>query len=280
MKTAVIDTGGGLRGIYGAGVFDYCITAEISFSHCIGVSAGSANAASFLAGQKGRNFRFYTEYAQRREYMSPSNMLKKHSYLDLDYIYGSLSNISGEDPLDFEALRQNPSDFTVVATDAETGSPVYFSKDDMAQDNYSVLKASCCIPGVCKAYGINGKKYYDGGVSDAIPVDFAFSNGTEKAVLILTKPINAEVSFDIEKICAALLRQKYPNTAKALLERGDRYFKSIEVAKRYENDGRLLIIAPNEIGHLKTLTKDIHDLAELYDRGKRDAEKISRFIQA
>lgn len=280
MKTAVIDTGGGLRGIYGAGVFDYCITAGISFSHCIGVSAGSANAASFLAGQKGRNFRFYTEYAQRREYMSPSNMLKKHSYLDLDYIYGSLSNISGEDPLDFEALRQNPSDYTVVATDAETGSPVYFSKDDMAQDNYSVLKASCCIPGVCKAYGINGKKYYDGGVSDAIPVDFAFSNGAEKAVLILTKPINAEVSFDKEKICAALLRQRYPNTAKALLERGDRYYKSIEVAKSYENDGRLLIIAPNEIGHLKTLTKDIHDLAELYDRGIRDAEKISRFIQA
>ena len=45
----VIDVGGGLRGIYGAGVFDRCLDDGVQFDCCIGVSAGSANLASFIA---------------------------------------------------------------------------------------------------------------------------------------------------------------------------------------------------------------------------------------
>ena len=59
MKTCVIDCGGGLRDIYGAGVFDYCLDNGIAFDMCIGISAGSANIASFTSGQRGRNYNFY-----------------------------------------------------------------------------------------------------------------------------------------------------------------------------------------------------------------------------
>lgn len=71
--TGVVDVGGGLRGIYGAGVFDYCI----------GVSAGSANIASYVAGQRDRNYKFYTEYTFRSQYMS----IKLYSHRLL-YKYG------------------------------------------------------------------------------------------------------------------------------------------------------------------------------------------------
>lgn len=278
MKTTVIDTGGGLRGIYGAGVLDRCIEKGISFDRCIGVSAGSANTASFLAGQHGRNFRFYTQYAKRTEYMSASNILKKHSYLDLDYIYGVLSNSGGEDPLDYDALMKNPTEYTVVATDAESGEPFYFSKADMRQNDYGILKASCCIPIACKAYTVGEKQYYDGGVSDAIPIEYALDAGADRIVLILTRPIDADVSFDKERICSVLLKSKYPNVSEALLKRGERFHNSIELAKKLEKDGRLIIIAPSDIGHLKTLTKDIGDLTALYERGKQDAELIKDFL--
>ena len=65
MKTGVIDVGGGLREIYAAGVLDYCMEHGIRFDVGIGVSAGSANLASYAAGQIGRNYKFYTEYAFR-----------------------------------------------------------------------------------------------------------------------------------------------------------------------------------------------------------------------
>lgn len=67
MKTGVVDVGGGLRGVYAAGVFDYCLDQDIRFDLGIGVFAGSANVASYIAGQKKRNDSFYTEYPFRKE---------------------------------------------------------------------------------------------------------------------------------------------------------------------------------------------------------------------
>lgn len=51
MKTGVVDVGGGLRGVYAAGVFDYCLEQGIRFDLCIGVSAESASVSSCIAGQ-------------------------------------------------------------------------------------------------------------------------------------------------------------------------------------------------------------------------------------
>ncbi|MGE4354570.1 MAG: patatin-like phospholipase family protein, partial [Oscillospiraceae bacterium] len=93
--TGIIDVGGGLRDIYGAGIFDYCLDNGIQFDYCIGVSAGSANIASYIAGQRGRNYRFYMEYAFRRQYMSLQNLIHTGSYIDMDYAYGELSKKNG-----------------------------------------------------------------------------------------------------------------------------------------------------------------------------------------
>ena len=50
----IVDVGGGLRGIYGSAVFDFCLDHNINFDYLIGVSAGSANVASYLGRQRGR----------------------------------------------------------------------------------------------------------------------------------------------------------------------------------------------------------------------------------
>lgn len=90
MKTAVIDVGGGMRDVYGSGVFDFCLDNGIGFDYCIGISAGSANISSYLAGQRGRSRRFYDVYSFRKEYMSFGNYVRRGSYVDLDYVYGFL----------------------------------------------------------------------------------------------------------------------------------------------------------------------------------------------
>ena len=99
-KIGVIDVGGGFRGVYAAGVLDYCMDQHIQFDVGIGVSAGSANLISYAAGQRGRNLRFYTEYGRRRQYAGIGNFLFKKSFVDLDYVYSTLSNSGGENPLD------------------------------------------------------------------------------------------------------------------------------------------------------------------------------------
>ena len=80
----VIDVGGGLRGIYGAGVFDWCMDHDIRFAYAIGVSAGAANLASFTARQPGRNYPFYSEYCFRKEYMGLRQKVRTGSFLNLE----------------------------------------------------------------------------------------------------------------------------------------------------------------------------------------------------
>ena len=138
----LIDVGGGTRGIYGCAVLDRCLDEKVAFDYAVGVSAGSANCISFLAGQKGRNYTFYTEYAQRPAYMSFGNYFKSGSFIGLDYIYATLTNSDGENPLDYDAFQASAAGFEVVATDAHSGAPVYFEKDGMEKDRYGFLRCA------------------------------------------------------------------------------------------------------------------------------------------
>ena len=244
MKTGIVDVGGGLRDIYGAGVLDRCLDEGLHFDVCIGVSAGSANLASFLAGQRGRNYKFYTEYAFRKEYMSMKNYLHSRSYVGLDYAYSVLSNENGENPLDYDHFAAAPSEFLVVASDAESGMVKYFTKADITRDNYDVCKASCAIPFVCRPYPVGLRVYYDGALSDPVPVEKAAELGCDKIIVILTRPKNVVRAVGKDQMIARRIRHKYPLAADNLLRRSERYNAGVTLAREYERQGRALIVAP------------------------------------
>ena len=276
--TGIVDVGGGLRGIYGAGVFDYCLDQGIQFDYCIGVSAGSANIASYLAKQRGRNHRFYLEYAFRRQYMGPGNLLRTGSYLDMDYVYGKLSNRGGEDPLDFETLRASRSAMKVVALNALTGETVYFDKSDMAQDDYGILKASSSIPVACRPYFVKGVPCYDGGIADPVPVKKAFGDGCDRVVVILTKPRNFVRVQKRDVRMAGLLRRRYSKAADSLLLRYRKYNDGVALAKEYAGKRKALIVAPDDCCGMSTLTKNRKSLERMYEKGYDDAHAIREFL--
>ncbi len=278
MKIGVVDVGGGLRGIYAVGVLDYCMDQGIRFDIGIGVSAGSANLASYAAGQRGRNYQFYTEYAFRKQYMSLGNLITKKSYVDMDYVYGTLCRSDGENPLDYPALRDNPMEFYVVATDALTGEPKYFDKGDIRQDDYSVMKASSAIPFVCKPYDVQGTAYYDGALGDPVPVEKAFQLGCDRVVLILPKPESVLRNPKRDEKLAAGIRKKYPAAAEKLCKRAQRYNKSVALAQEYARQGKVLIIAPDDTCGVDTLKKDKNSLQRLYDKGYSDGKKITNYL--
>lgn len=276
--TGVVDVGGGLRGIYGAGVFDYCLDHGIRFDYCIGVSAGSANIASYLGGQKGRNYRYYMEYAFRRQYMGLRNLFRTGSYLNLDYIYGELSKRGGEDPLDFETLRNSKGIMKIVALNARTGETIYFDKSDMAQDRYDALKASSCLPLACRPYFMDGIPCYDGGLADPVPVQKAFRDGCDKAAVILTKPRDELRTPERDARPARLLRRTYPKAAECLRLRWRKYNDGVALAKEYEKQGRALILAPDDCCGMRTLTKSRARMDRLYRKGYKDARALRDFL--
>ena len=274
----IIDVGGGMRDIYGAGVLDYCMRNGIRFDYCIGVSAGSANLASYLSDQSSRNFRFYTDYSFRKEYMGIHQFLSTGNYINLDYVYSTLANSGSEDPLDYEAIKNSSQELIVVATDARTGKPVYFSKDDMAQDQYDIFKASSCVPGFNKPYPIGDGLYYDGGISDPIPIEKAFEAGCEKVVVILTRPVDYVRDPKDDRKIVRRIKGKYPNAAEALAKRAETYNHQVALCRQYQDEGKVLIVAPDDIGKLRTLTRDLEPLKHLYHKGQDDAPVILAFL--
>lgn len=277
-KLGIVDVGGGFRGIYAAAVLDTCLEHGIYFDLCIGVSAGSANLASYMAGQKGRNKIFYTEYGMRKEYAGMGNFLKIGSYLDLDYIYGTLSNSDGEYPLDYRAILSNSAEFLTVATEAETGRAKYFDKSYLQQDNYDIFKASSAIPFVCKPYEIGGIAYYDGALADPVPIQKAFDMGCDRVVLLLTLPLDTKRSQEQDIKLAKRIRRKYPIAADRLEQRALRYMDDINYARRCELTGKLLIVAPDDTCGVSTLCREPEALLRLYDKGRQDGRKILDFL--
>ena len=278
MKTGIIDVGGGLRDIYGLGILDYCMDADIHFDVCIGVSAGSANLSSFLTGQRSRNYPFYTDYPFRKEYMGFRNFLKTGEFLNLNYVYDTLSGSNGENPFDYQALISNPAKLIVVATNAKTAEPVYFTKDDLAQDQYGIFKSSSAIPFICKPKESRGILCYDGALSDPVPIEKAFAEGCEKVVLILTKPKDVPRDPGKDPKIASMIRRKYPKAAEALKNRCHTYNAQVAKAKELEAEGKVMILAPDNTEGLSTLSRDLEALERMYQKGYRDAEALKSFL--
>ncbi len=279
MKVGVIDVGGGFRGIYATGVLDYCQDNGVEFDLALAISAGSANLASFLARQRGRNHTFYTQYAFRKRYASLRNFIFKRSFFDVDYVYGTLSNSDGENPLDYPALRDNPTELLVIATDAKTGEAVYFDKSSMSQDNYAPLKASSSIPFINKPYMIDGKPYYDGALGNPVPVKKAFELGCDLVILILTKPEDKPREQGSDAKIAKRIKKKYPQAAEMLRLRAEHYNEGVALAREYAKQGKLLIVSPDDTCGVDTLHKDKPSLQKLYDKGYADGKKIKEFLR-
>lgn len=270
--TGIIDVGGGMRDIYGSGVIDCFLDNNVTFDLCIGVSAGSANLVNLLSGQRKRTFRFYSEYSSRKEYMSLSNFLKNGSYFDLDYIYSTLSDDGGEDPLDVRAISDNPCEMITVVTNAKTGKPEYLNKKQILQNDLWVLKASCAVPAACKPIKHHGNEYFDGGISDPIPVEKAFEMGCDRVVVIIPRPI-AEKKTEFSRMMKPFIKQ-YPEIIRLIKQRPEIYNRKINILKQYADCGKVILIAPDNDKKMSMITTDKTVLTGFYRKGYDDTKAL------
>lgn len=274
----VIDVGGGLRGAYTAGIYDYLNDQGVQpFDYCIGVSAGSGNLVSYLALQRGRNLRFYLDYAFREEYMSLKNYVRTGSYIDLNYPYDVLSGPQGEDPVDLAAFNASAARYELVVTDARTGAPVYYGKSQLSGGCFDAVKASCCVPGVCRPYPVDGKPGFDGGVADPVPYRRALDQGCDRVVVLLTRPADfVRPPLARRRMMESALR-KWPAAFAALERRHARYNQAVAEVKELERRGKALLVAPADIQGMRTLKKDRLAIKRLYQMGYAAGPRVLRF---
>ncbi len=271
MKTGLIVEGGGMKDAYNAGVIDAFLDHGITFDYVSGVSAGATCAASYLARQRGRNRRFFTTHPTNPEYFGLKAFLSSGDFFNLHYIYDTLTNEDGADPLDIKALLAGPEEFVFVATNAETGEPVYLTKKDIVPNDYRCFKATCALPVLCHPVELNGMKLFDGGVSDSLPYVKAIENGVDRLVIILSKPLDFVMEPQKHMEAINIILHKYPKTAARLKYRYKMYNRQHATMMKLYKEGRIFLFAPKE--KLSTYTMDINVLDGMYREGLSDGNE-------
>ena len=276
----IIDIGGGAsKSVFADGVFDFLMDQGIRFDSCIGVSAGAANCCSYVSGQRGRNLNFYTQYnLEPRAIGLPAFFRTRGSWIDLDYIYGTLSNSDGKCPLDYEAFAASDMKATLVVTDALTAEPVYFDKSDVKKDDYWIICASSANPEFCKAYMHDRHPYFDGYVSDPIPVERALAAGCDKIVVLLPFPKDHLRSGKRDAKAAAKLAKKSPAVSAKLAGYSQRYNRQLKRALELEKEGVCLIVSPEHFSDMKPMEKDRNKIFAFHQAGYERASMIQSFL--
>lgn len=267
-KIGLMVEGGGMKCAYSAGVLDAFLDAGITFPYGIGVSAGAANLASFQAGQRDRNRRFYVVHVKDPRYISFRNFLKTGNYFGLQFIYGDMTNEGGMDPLDYDKLIANPAEMYFPATDGASGKPRYFSKEDCGRKDYRPIMATCALPVVSQPIHLDGHDYFDGGVSDSVPIQKMLDDGCDKVVCLMSKPHDFVMQPQGHRLAYTVaLRHKYPKIVECLNNRHKVYNQQMKQLHKLEKEGRAMLFCPPGDVQMSTYTTDPEVMQQLYDEG-------------
>lgn len=271
--TGLVVEGGGMKCAYTAGILDGLLDSGIHFDYAIGVSAGASCTASFLAGQKDRNRRFFVDHIDDKGYMGLSSFLRSGSFFGLEYIYMDLTGSKGGDPLDYEAMMESGTDFRIVATDARTGKPHYFRKEEIKKDDYRFFMATCALPVMCKPVKIYERELFDGGCSDSIPYAKALRDGCDKIAVILCRPLDTVRTPQKYMGLIGRKMRNYPEIVKDLEHRHESYNEQLSGLKELVSEGRAFVFAPEKNLDISTYTKDKKKLQSFYDLAVSDYSK-------
>lgn len=267
MKTGLVLEGGGMRGLYTAGLLDVFLEQGIWFDGVIGVSAGAIHGCSYLSRQHGRSIRYYKKYCGDPRFMSWQSFLKTGDFVGAEFCYHELPEKL--DVYDNEAFKASGVPFYVVCTNVETGKAEYIRMTDMhAQIDY--LRASASLPYFSRIVEVEGKKLLDGGCADSIPVEAFQRMGYEKNVVILTRPSDYRKKEEMRAL-PGLFYRDYPAFVKTLKNRHNRYNQQAAQVKLLERSGNIFIIRPEKALEIGRLENDPEKVQHIYDQGRSDA---------
>ncbi|MGN1201767.1 MAG: patatin family protein [Eubacterium sp.] len=279
-KNGLVLEGGGLRAIYTSGVLDAFMENDIEFPYVIGVSAGTCNGVSFLGKDIHRMRDISIGYSGDERYMSLKSMLKNGEYLNSKWIFGELSYEMF--PLNYDNYENSNAVMCCVATNAKTGKPEYFYPKSL-RNGCEELRASCALPIATKPVQLGKDVYYDGGLTDSIPLKRAYDDGCEKCVVILTQDRNyVKKPMEHQRIVRRALK-RYPLMAEEVLVRHNMYNAQREYVFEQQKLGNALVICPDKPLNAPTLEKNPQKLREIYSigykQGKENIDKVKDFIK-
>ncbi|MDL2248315.1 patatin family protein [Tyzzerella sp. OttesenSCG-928-J15] len=278
INTGLVLEGGGLRGVYTAGVLDFFMDNNFYAPYCIGVSAGACHIFSYLSRQRGRGFKVTTDYINDPRYLSVRSLLFKGEIFGMDFMFDEIPKKLI--PFDYDTFESAAEEFIIGVTNCISGKAEYFSNKE-GHDMFLMGRASSSLPVLSKAVDLYGTPYLDGGIADPIPIKKAEADGFEKNIVILTR--NAEYRKSESKYTVKVMERvykKYPELAKSYSRRAAMYNNTLEYIERLEKEGKVFIIRPLKPVSVGRTEKDMTKLKALYNEGYDEAKALWPKLEA
>lgn len=265
IKKALIVEGGGSRGVFSFGVIDSFINQSFNpFDIHIGVSNGAIVQLWYLINESDYNLDKMI-FSASKKYVRYSNILFNKSIMNFEELYQDANKVF---PINFDRLEKNliNKKFFVVISDAESGKPEYI---ELSKENYiNELLATGSLPVLMKnPIFLDGKRKYDGGITDPIPVQRAYEMGAREIVIIRTYEKTFVRKTKLENYIAAIATKSYPLISNALKINTAVYNSALEFIQNPPSDCKITQICPPTRLKTRRATTNIKTMKHDYKIG-------------
>ena len=265
IKKALIVEGGGSRGVFSFGVIDSFIKASYNpFDIHLGVSNGAVVQLWYLLAVSDYNLDKML-FSASGDYVRYSNLFFNKSIMNFEKLYEDANKVF---PIDFDRLQNNlkGKTFHVVISDADTGKPEYI---ELSKENYiNQMLATGSLPVLMKnPIYLQGRRKYDGGITDPIPVQKAYEMGAKEIVIIRTYEQTFVRKTKLENYIAAFSTKSYPQLTKALKENTTTYNSALKFIDNPPGDCKIIQICPPQRLSTKRATTNVNTMKADYQIG-------------
>lgn len=277
MKTGLVLEGGGMRGLFTAGVMDVMMEQGIRFDGIVGVSAGATFGCNYKSHQPGRVLRYNVRFKDDPRYMGLRSLLRTGDLVGAEFSYHTMPREL--DVFDAGTFNSDPTEFHVVCTDVGTGEPVYHRIDVADEEAFDWIRASASMPLVSRPVSLEGRLLLDGGISDSIPLRYFQGQGFLRNVVILTQPKGFFKRKTKLMPLFHLFMRRYPAIVRAMSRRHLMYNDELSYLAEQEQQGDILLIYPQDALPIGRTEQDEAKMRRIYAMGRQKAEEMLPQIQ-
>ena len=264
-----------MRGVFTSGVLDAFMKYKLYFHYIVAVSAGACNGLSYASRQPRRARISNIDMLAKYDYIGLRHLVTQGCIFDPDLLYHRFPYELI--PFDYEEYFRNCRNgdiFEMVVTNSQTGFAEYLSESSGDTHRLNALaRASSSLPYVSKIVEVDGKELLDGGIVDSIPILRSIETGHEANVVISTRNKGWRDTGRDHKQPKFVYRN-YPRLRVALSRRIEAYNRQLDLVDELEEQGKILVIRPEEPIVVGRMEKDVDKLEHLYEEGFRLGERF------
>lgn len=270
-KVGLVLEGGGMRGMYTAGVLDCLSDWGVKFPLVASSSSSALIGSYYISRQRGLIYEAYRYLAKNYSIVSFRRLITHKELFRMDLLFKMLPEKLA--PFDFQTFAESGAKLLISTTDIQSGLAVYHDTFQSPETLFTLVRASSSLPVLAPSVVFEGRLLVDGGVADPIPIRPSIQRGYRKNIVILTRNPGYIKKPSYLGWFYRRLFSNYPALIELLKSRHELYNRTIQNIKEMEVSRDVFLIRPEKPLVARRIESNKQVLEELYRQGYKEMEQ-------